>query len=69
MDAKKVVNQLNLNPYKCRYCAGVIGLSNEVRLYVGPVIFLRAVTMECGYCQKYNIWRPATEDSSDKNKA
>lgn len=69
MNAKKVVEQLNLNPYKCRHCGGIIGLSNDHRLFIGPVIFIKSVTMECGYCDKYNIWRPSTDDMGSKNKA
>lgn len=58
---RQVSENLELRPYKCYMCQGVIGLCTSSKLYVGAVIFIRSVTMECGYCGRHTFFKPEKE--------
>lgn len=65
-NAEKHVEYLTLKPYKCYLCEGLIGMSSDNKLYIGAAIFVRSVTMECGYCGRHTYWRPSNESVQPK---
>lgn len=58
---------LELHPYKCYMCEGLIGMSTPTKLYVGAAIFTRSVTIECGYCGRNTFWKPTKESLGKAN--
>lgn len=66
MSAKYLSEKIELKPYFCYHCSGLIGMSSRNKLFVATARFIRSVTIECGYCGKHTFWRPSNE-SVDKN--
>jgi hypothetical protein len=52
---------LELHPYKCYMCEGLIGMCTSTKLYIGAAIFDKSVTITCGYCGRRTFFKPATE--------
>ena len=67
-NAEKHVEYLQLRPYKCYLWEGLIGLTSDKKLYIGAAIFIRSVTLECGYCGRNTYWKP-TDESAQRKKA
>lgn len=58
---------LELNPYKCYMCEGLIGMCSPTKLYIGAAIFNRSITIECGYCGRNTFWKPRAESFTKNN--
>jgi hypothetical protein len=58
---------LELKPYKCYMCEGLIGMCTRTKLYIGAAIFVRSVTIECGYCCRHTFWKPESEVMNKNN--
>ncbi len=52
---------LNVVPYKCYHCEGLLGMHNNIELFVGAAIFPKSVTIRCGYCKRHTFWKPENE--------
>lgn len=61
-------NYLELKPYKCYICEGLIGMSSNNKLYIGAAIFVKSVTIECGYCGRHTFWKPLSESLTKNNR-
>lgn len=68
-EVKEISERLQLRPYTCYHCHGIIGLTTDNVLTVGAVRFKRSITMECGYCEKQTFWKPSNEIINTKSRA
>lgn len=59
--AKQTSEEMNLIPYKCHHCKGVLGLTTNAKLFIGAARFIKHVTFQCGYCEKTTFWKPDNE--------
>jgi hypothetical protein len=59
---------LELHPYKCYMCEGLIGMCTRNKLYIGAAVFTRSVTIECGYCGRNTFFKPEKEVLDKSNK-
>lgn len=69
VNLKEHSERINLRPYACYHCNGIIGLTTNNILFVGAVKFKRSVTMECGYCEKTTYWKPSDETFNTKKRS
>jgi hypothetical protein len=58
---------LELNPYKCYMCEGLIGMCTSKKLYIGAAIFDKSVTITCGYCGRLTFFKPNKEMMGKNN--
>lgn len=58
---KERAENLELRPYKCYMCEGLIGLRTNKKLFIGAAVFEKPVTITCGYCGRYTPFRVEEE--------
>jgi ribosomal protein S27E len=44
--------------FTCGECGAVLGQSSGRRLYIGPTVFARTVSIHCAGCGRRRVWVP-----------
>lgn len=54
---------------RCGHCSTVLGVSGNLTLTVGAVLFNETVSLRCAACKRVKTWRPSKPSAEDLRDA